>query len=170
MVLLRSIAAPWISAIRLKSDGRNRNPAVLWIVKPRHTHLIRKSFAAIEVHGPIAALIFYQELFERDPALRRLFQSDIEIQGKKLTEMLGTLISLLERGPALETELKAMGARHATYGVTEAHYATVKAALMAMLEQILGDGFKGEVREAWTQLYDKVEKLMKQGAATAVMA
>ena len=170
MVLRRSIAAPWISAIRLKSDGRNRNPAVAWTVKHRHTHLIRKSFAVIEVHGPIAALVFYRELFERDPALRRLFQSDIEVQAKKLTEMLGVLISLLDHGPALETELKAMGARHAGYGVTEAHYATVKGALMAMLEQILGDGFKGEVRDAWTQLYAKVEKLMKQGAATALTA
>lgn len=170
MLFPRSIAALWISAIRLKSDGRNRNPAVLWIVKPRHTHLIRKSFAVIEVHGPIAALIFYQELFERDPALRHLFQSDIEVQAKKLTEMLGALISLLDHGPALETELKAMGARHAAYGVTEAHYTTVKAALMAMLEQILGDGFKGEVREAWIQLYAKVEKQMKQGATTAVLA
>ena len=41
---------------------------------------------------------------------------------------------------------------------------------MAMLEQILGDGFKGEIREAWIQLYAKVEKQMKQGAATAVPA
>lgn len=168
MVLDRSIAAPWISTIRLKSDGRNHNSTLLWAVKPRHTHLLRKSFALIEVHGPIAALIFYRELFERDPALRRLFQSDIEVQAKKLTEMLGALISLLDHGPALETELTAMGARHAIYGVTEAHYATVKAALMAMLEQILGDGFKGEVREAWTRLYAKVEELMKQGAATAL--
>ena len=139
-------------------------------MKPRHTHLIRKSFAVIKVHGPISALIFYRELFERDPALRHLFQSDIEVQAKKLTEMLGALISLLDHGPALETELKAMGARHAAYGVTEAQYTTVKAALMSILEQILGDGFKGEVREAWTQLYAKVEKLMKQGAATAVPA
>lgn len=136
-------------------------------MKPHHTHLIRKSFARIEAHGSIAALIFYRRLFELDPALRPLFQSDIEVQAIKLTAMLGALIGLLERGPALETELKAMGARHAGYGVVEAHYATVGGALLGMLEEVLAEEFTPAVREAWTLLYARVEALMKSGALEA---
>lgn len=137
------------------------------IVKPHHSHLIRKSFALIESHGSIAALIFYRRLFELDPALRPLFQTDIEVQAKKLTDMLGTLISMLDRGPALATELKAMGARHAGYGVMDAHYAIVGKALLDMLQEVLAAAFTPEVREAWGSLFHSVESLMKEGAEAA---
>lgn len=139
-------------------------------VKPRHFYLIRKSFATIEAHGSIAALIFYRHLFELDPALRPLFQGDIEIQAKKLTEMLAALIGLLEHGPTLEAEVEAMGARHAGYGVRGSHYATVGTALLGMLEEVMGSDFTPEVKDAWTALYEAVEILMKRGAATAAVA
>ena len=51
-------------------------------MKPHHKYLIRKSFAAVESHGSIAALIFYRCLFEIDPDLRALFKGDIEVQAK----------------------------------------------------------------------------------------
>jgi hemoglobin-like flavoprotein len=137
------------------------------VVKPHHTHLIRKSFARIESHGSIAALIFYRRLFELDPDLRPLFRNDIEIQAVKLTAMLGALIGLLERGGALESELKAMGARHAGYGVEDTHYATVGKALLGMLEEVLAGECTPAVREAWALLYAKVESLMKLGASEA---
>ncbi len=134
-------------------------------MKPHHTHLIRKSFAAIEAHGSIAALIFYRRLFELDPDLRPLFRSDIEVQAKKLTDMLGALIGLLERGRTFGAELEAMGARHAGYGVRDDHYATVGKALLAMLAEVLGEEFTPSVREAWASLYARVEMHMKHGAA-----
>ena len=136
-------------------------------MKPPHKHLIRKSFATVEAHGSIAALIFYRRLFELDPELRPLFKGDIEVQAKKLTDMLGSLISLLEQGGALEAELEAMGARHAGYGVQDSHYATVGEALLTMVEEVLGDDYTAETEEAWTILYQAVEMLMKRGAAAA---
>lgn len=136
-------------------------------MKPPHKHLIRKSFATVEAHGSIAALIFYRRLFELDPELRPLFKGDIEVQAKKLTDMLGSLISLLEQGEALEAELEAMGARHAGYGVQDSHYATVGEALLTMVEEVLGDDYTAETEEAWTILYQAVEMLMKRGAAAA---
>lgn len=139
-------------------------------MKPHHTHLIRKSFAKLEAHGSIAALIFYRQLFELDPELRPLFRHDIEIQAVKLMSMLGALIGLLERRGLLESELKAMGARHAGYGVEDAHYATVGQALLSMLEEVLAGEFTPEVREAWTLLYAQVESSMKLGAAESAAA
>ena len=136
-------------------------------VKPHHKHLIRKSFATIEAHGPIAALIFYRHLFEQDPELRPLFKGDIEIQGKKLTDMMGSLIGLLERGPDFEAELEAMGARHVGYGVQDSHYASVGSALLGMVAEVLGGDLTPEVKEAWTSLYETVEVMMKRGAAAA---
>ncbi len=134
---------------------------------PEQVHLIRKSFAELSRHEHIAALVFYRRLFEIDPNLQRLFKGDIEEQSKKLLEMLGVLIAMLERPLGLELELKAMGLRHAGYGVKDEHYAMVGRALLDMLAETLDRGFTPEVREAWTALYGAVEAVMKMGAAEA---
>ena len=134
---------------------------------PEQVHLIRKSFAELSRHEHIAALVFYRRLFEIDPDLKRLFKGDIEEQSKKLLEMLGVLIAMLERPLGLELELKAMGLRHAGYGVKDEHYAMVGRALLDMLAETLDRGFTPEVREAWTALYGAVETVMKLGAAEA---
>jgi hemoglobin-like flavoprotein len=134
---------------------------------PDQVHLIRKSFAELSRHEHIAALVFYRRLFEIDPDLQRLFKGDIEEQSKKLLEMLGVLIAMLERPLGLELELKAMGQRHGGYGVKDEHYAMVGRALLDMLAEALDGGFTPEVRAAWTGLYGAVESLMKQGAVEA---
>lgn len=134
---------------------------------PQQVHLIRKSFAVLSRTDHVAALVFYRRLFEIDPALRPLFKDDIEEQSRKLLEMLAVLIAMLERPLGLELELKAMGLRHAGYGVKDEHYATVGRALLDMLAEVLGKSFTPEVREAWTALYGAVESLMKEGAAQA---
>jgi len=112
----------------------------------------------------VAALIFYRRLFEISPELRPMFKGDIEEQSKKLIEMLGVLIAMLERPHGLELELREMGARHAEYGVKDEHYATVGTALLDMLVETLDTDFTPEVRAAWTALYGAVETTMKAGA------
>jgi hemoglobin-like flavoprotein len=134
-------------------------------MSPRQKYLIRKSFAQLEGYGNVPALLFYRRLFQSDPGVRPLFQTDIETQSAKLLEMLSSLISHLERTTLLEAELRLMGQRHAGYGVKPEHYATVGAALLAMLAETLGREFTAEVREAWTCLYGAVADAMQAGAA-----
>lgn len=133
-------------------------------------YLIRKSFAELARHDHVAALVFYRRLFEIDPTLRPMFKGDIEVQSKKLLDMLAVLIAMLERPLGLELELRAMGSRHAGYGVKDAHYATVGRALLDMLAETLDTRFTPEVREAWTALYGAVEATMKAGAKEAEVA
>jgi hemoglobin-like flavoprotein len=122
----------------------------------------------VAAHG---GLVFDDEDFlcHVDPALRPLFKNDIEEQSHKLLDMLGILIALLERPGGLDMELRAMGARHAGYGVRDTHYATVGIALLGMLEEVLGDAFTSEVRTAWTQLYEAVAAAMRRGAAETAL-
>jgi hemoglobin-like flavoprotein len=134
---------------------------------PDQVHLIRKSFAELSRHDHIAALVFYRRLFEIDPALRPLFTGNIEEQARKLLDMLAVLIAMLERPLGLDMELRAMGARHAGYGVKNAHYATVAEALLDMLADVLGEKFTAETRAAWVALYSAVETAMKKGASEA---
>ena len=128
-------------------------------------HLLRKSFHLVEAQGTVAALVFYRRLFELDPALRPLFRTDIEVQAKKLMEMLGVVLSLVDRPETLDVELELSGQRHAGYGVRTEHYATVGAAILFMLEDVLGSHWTPEVKGAWSDFYGYVTERMQRGAA-----
>jgi len=129
------------------------------------THFLRKSFASVERQADVAALVFYRRLFELEPRLRPLFKTDIQEQGKKLTDMLAAALSLLERPAELAGELEQLGARHAGYGTRPEHYAIVRRALLDMLVEVLGDGFNPAVKQAWDELYEFIEAAMLRGAA-----
>ena len=130
---------------------------------PEQLQLVRQTFVLLEPRARVAALIFYQQLFALDPTLRALFSTDIEVQGRKLMEMLGVAVSLLESPHTLQAVLEDLGRRHASYGVEDRHYDTVGTALLGMLQECLGSVFTPAARAAWAALYAVVATTM-QGA------
>ena len=128
-------------------------------------HRLRKTFATVERQSQVAALVFYQRLFDLNPMLRPLFKTDIELQAAKLMDMLSTALSLLEKPEELTETLEELGVRHVTYGVRTEHYDTVGAALLAMLSTVLGKDFTPDTRKAWTELYQFIAATMLRGAA-----
>lgn len=137
------------------------------MLDPEQKHRLRKTFALVERQSHVAALVFYQRLFELDPSLRPLFKTDIEVQANKLMEMLGAALSLLEKPEELTGVLEELGARHVNYGVKTVHYATVGQALLDMLSSVLDKEFDANTRIAWTDLYVAISETMLRGAARA---
>ena len=113
------------------------------------------------------ARLFYGRLFDLDPGLRTLFRStDLREQGRKLTSMITVAVNGLSRLESILPAVWNLGGRHAEYGVTDAHYDLVAAALLWTLEQGLGEAFSPEVRNAWTEVYGLLAATMKEAAAT----
>lgn len=137
------------------------------MLDPEQKHRLRKTFALVERQSQVAALVFYQRLFELNPMLRPLFKTDIELQAAKLMDMLATALSLMEKPDELNETLEELGARHVGYGVKTEHYETVGEALIAMLSTVLGKEFTGDTRKAWTELYQFISTTMLRGAARA---
>lgn len=138
---------------------------------PQQIQLVRSSFEPLKPLAPTVAEAFYAQLFARDPALRGLFRGgDMGEQGARLMQMLAAAIELLDRPASLTPVLLKLGQRHAGYGVVEAHYASVGAALLDTLSAGLGEAFTAEVRDAWTALYGHVAQTMQQGAAPQALA
>ncbi|MGM9483373.1 globin family protein [Roseateles sp. NT4] len=138
---------------------------------PEQIQLIRDSFEPLKPLAPTVAEAFYAQLFARDPALRVLFRGgDMGEQGARLMQMLSAAIDLLDRPHSLTPVLLKLGQRHAGYGVVEAHYASVGAALLDTLSAGLGQGFTAEVRDAWTTMYGHVARTMQEGASTEALA
>lgn len=132
-------------------------------VTPEQKTLVQRSFAKVAPIADVAAVLFYEDLFARDPALRRLFKEDMTEQRRKLMQMLGTAVAGLRDWDRLAPAVQALGQRHVGYGVTAADYDTVGAALLATLEKGLGADFTPEVREAWVACYTAIAGEMTRG-------
>lgn len=125
-----------------------------------HASLIRRSFEQIAPVAEDAAALFYRTLFAQSPELRPLFKGDLDSQGRRLMEMIGAAVRLLDHPPSLLPVLAQLGARHAGYGVEPGDYRKVGQALMATLSQALGDDFDDATREAWGAMYALVSETM----------
>ena len=134
---------------------------------PEQIALVRDSFARLAPDGDAVASAFYERLFALDPALRPLFAGDLAEQGRKLMAMLALVVRGLDRLDALLPAVEALGRRHAAYGVRDADYATVGAALLATLEAGLGADFTPATRDAWTAAYDALAGAMRAAARPA---
>ena len=135
---------------------------------PNQIDLVRSSFARVAPAATQVATLFYGQLFERDPQLRRLFRGDMTEQGGKLMQVLAAAVAGLDRLGELAPVLRDLGRRHAGYGVTDAHYDTVARALLWTLERGLGADFTPEVREAWRVAYAALAQTMREGAAASL--
>ena len=89
---------------------------------PEQNELVRTSFEKVLPVSDMAAKLFYSRLFDLEPSLRRLFLTDMEEQGRKLTTMLKIAVGSLDRLDDLVPAVRALGERHARYGIPESSY------------------------------------------------
>ncbi len=123
--------------------------------------LVQASFEKVEPIAEQAAEIFYSKLFEYDPALKKLFKSDMKDQGRKLMSLLKVAVTGLDDLEKLVPALQSLAKRHVDYGVQVEDYTPVGNALLATLETGLGDDFDAETKRAWITVYKIVADVMR---------
>lgn len=127
---------------------------------------MRESWTVIAADPNAFTGRFYDTLFQLAPQTRAAFaHTDLDSQRAKLGAMLGDVVRLLDDPAALFPELAALGRRHVGYGVQPADYDAVGAALLATLEESLGDAFTPRVRESWMEAYRTIAAIMRRAAA-----
>ena len=126
--------------------------------------LVRQTFDLVVPIAGVAADLFYDRLFYIAPSLRGMFPTDMRDQKRKLMVMLAAAVHGLTDLDALAPKLMKLGARHAGYGVKDAHYKAVGEALIWTLERGLADAFTPQVERAWVRVYLLVAATMQAGA------
>lgn len=136
--------------------------------------LIATSFDQVWPHALTFAEDFYARLFEKDPDLAALFEpARMPRQYRKMISILDLVIGQAESGDPDEalndiaTYLRAMGGRHATYGVTVEDFPKVGAALGDTFAHYLGDDWTEAHQASWDELYDRVAGVLIAGMADA---
>jgi hemoglobin-like flavoprotein len=112
-------------------------------------HLIRESFESLREDAEPLSLLFYGKLFELDPAARKLFHNDLALQGRKLMDMLASVVEALDDFQPMRARLAELGRRHGEYGVRPEQYDILTTALLWSIGHALGPSFDTPTREAW---------------------
>ncbi len=135
---------------------------------PSEIELVQTSFAQVVPIKAQAAELFYARLFETDPSAVPLFaKSDMALQGNKLMAALAMVVAGLSRPETIVPRAQDLARRHVAYGVTEAQYGTVGAALLWTLEKGLGPAFTPQVGAAWAAAYGLLSGVMIDAARGA---
>src|SRR5262245_48001629 len=127
----------------------------------QEVQLVQQTFMKVLPISDLAAQLFYKRLFEMDPSLRPMFKGDMQEQGRKLMQMIGMAVQGLSVPGEIMGLVADLGRKHLEYGVIDAHYDTVRAALLETVGQGLGADFTPEARTAWGEAYDFLARVMK---------
>jgi hemoglobin-like flavoprotein len=133
---------------------------------PDQKDTLRNTWQTVTPIADEAAKLFYDRLFEIDPATQPLFaRTAMPEQRARLMAAIGLVIDRLDELELIVPAIEALGRRHAGYGVTDAHYFSVGAALLWTLEQGLGEAWTPEAADAWSEAYTLVATTMRRAAA-----
>jgi hemoglobin-like flavoprotein len=126
--------------------------------------LVQLSWRKVVPEKHTLAELFYLKLFELDPALRTLFDGDLEQQGARLVQMISASIRALDRLDVLLPVIRELGTRPAARSVHDDQYGTVGMALLWTLERMLRADFTPEVKSAWIKTYGVLSHTMREAA------
>lgn len=138
---------------------------------PVQKAILRDTWQRIEPIADTAAILFYDRLFEIDPDTEPLFKGvDMTQQGGKLMQAIASVVQGIDHFEILVPTIQDLGRRHVHYGVTDAHYESVGAALLWTLEKGLGPAWTPTVAAAWTDAYCLISGLMQSAARKELAA
>ncbi|MDX1811990.1 MAG: globin domain-containing protein, partial [Gammaproteobacteria bacterium] len=123
--------------------------------------VLESSFNALAPNGEAITRKFYEELFNKYPAVKPLFaNTSIEEQHKKLWAALKLVAGALRKPDQLMKALKDLGKRHGQFGAQPEHYQAVAETLLGVMQEFAGDLWTNEVQQAWQQALETIATVM----------
>jgi len=122
---------------------------------------LETSFAAIAPQANELVKRFYEQLFDRFPAVIPLFEgSDMKSQQAKLLAALKLVIANVRNMDALLPALQELGQRHEKYGAAADHYGAVAEVLLSVMAEIAGDQWTDIMQKAWSDALGVIAGIM----------
>lgn len=126
---------------------------------------IRASAERLSEANIAATTTFYEELFTVAPEMRQLFPGDMFAQSRKLWDSIVVVVESAYDLSRIEAEFRALGARHADYGVRPEYYPTVTRVLIDTVAALMRKEWTPAHQVAWEGALQAVTELMMAGAA-----
>lgn len=110
---------------------------------------LRTTYERVRAHDLRLAELFYPKLFAAAPHLRSMFQSDPDVQARKLMASLDAVVQNFENPAANAAILASLGQRHAGYGAQPEHYTLVISLLLDSMREVLGASVDDRELDDW---------------------
>ena len=123
--------------------------------------LLRRSLALAFQRDPNLMSNFYRNLFLCHPGIRWMFQRNLRnVQEKMFEQVLRAVVDHLDDDAWLDENLRALGARHAAYGVTREMYGWFGETLLRTLADALDEDWTDALEAGWAAAYARIVALM----------
>mmetsp|Transcript_8637 Transcript_8637/g.15612 ORF Transcript_8637/g.15612 Transcript_8637/m.15612 type:complete len:164 (-) Transcript_8637:714-1205(-) len=129
---------------------------------------VTESWSLLLQKGADVSTAFYGLLFERYPSVRSMFPDEISDQKAKLAKTLDWLVKNLSNLDDVVATVRALGKRHAKYGVVPEQFDAVGECLLETVKNALGESAPRYTVEGWTYVYGIVSKIAKESCAEEI--
>jgi hemoglobin-like flavoprotein len=137
---------------------------------PQQVLLVKHSFRSASPQHERLARVFQAELFARDPALWQLFRSDAALRPARLRDALAAIVESIDRLHPIVPVLEWLAFQAARRRVGRPQLVAIGEALIAALEDELGDDFGADHFDAWAAAYRRVTEVMLKALAEEPLA
>jgi nitric oxide dioxygenase len=117
---------------------------------------IDASVPVLREHGLAITKRFYQNLFAAHPQLHNLFNAGNQANGSQQQSLASAVFAYaanIDNQAALAPVISRIVNKHASLGVTAAHYPIVGEHLLRAIKEVLGDAATPELIAAWAEAY-----------------
>ena len=121
--------------------------------------LIKTSWGTFRNINPIVISdVFYSRLFFRHPELRKLFTTKNGESTNFLT-IISVLISSLDRKNEIDRQIQQFATKLGEFADAK-YYTAISEAMLWTIKEGLGDDWKTEMEQAWSDCYKMISILM----------
>ncbi|MDP5009189.1 MAG: NO-inducible flavohemoprotein [Glaciimonas sp.] len=123
---------------------------------------IDASVPVLREHGLAITQTFYRNLFASHPELTNLFNMGNQANGSQQQSLAGAVFAYaanIDNLEALGPVVSRIVQKHASVGITAAHYPIVGRHLIGAIQEVLGDAATPPLLAAWDEAYNSLANL-----------
>ncbi|KAL7898718.1 globin-like protein [Trichoderma sp. SZMC 28014] len=125
-------------------------------LSPAQIDIIKSTVPILREHGPVVATTFYANMLAAHPELQNYFSLRNQQTGAQQIALSNAVLAAaihIERLQEIAGAVDRIAQKHVSLFILPEHYPIVGKYLIGAFQQILGDAFTPEIKEAWTIAY-----------------
>lgn len=129
---------------------------------------IDASVPVLREHGLTITKTFYKNLFNSHPELHNIFNAGNQANGTQQQSLASAVFAYaanIDNADALSPVISRIVHKHASLGITAAHYPIVGEHLLGAIKEVLGDAATPELLAAWAEAYGLLAKALSDEEA-----
>lgn len=124
--------------------------------------IVKSTVPVLKEHGVEITTTFYNDMFERYPEVKGMFNMDNQKSGAQPKALAMTVLAAaqnIDDLSVLAPAVEKIGHVHVNSKVKPEHYPIVGECLLRAIKTVLGDAATDEVIEAWGKAYEEIAKV-----------